>query len=168
MNSENSTIDPAALIKAWANEEAEYNRQIEINRAFYDIEYHTRLSKLDAEYADLTAAKAEREKAVRAQLAAYIAQTGDTMRDVDGVTVRRVHPLRYDKAEALAWARENAPHLLRYKEPELDIRKFEAAIVNGQVRWDGAEQTNELQIVMGKLGHLVDQPENIDESDKAK
>lgn len=157
MNSENSAIDPAALVKAWANEEAELVNRIEVAEWFRELEYQNHLARLDTELEGMKAIKAEREKAVRAQLAAYVAETGDMLRDVDGVTVRRVHPLHYDKADALAWARENAPHLLRYKEPELDVRKFEAAIANEQVKWAGAEKTNDVQIALSKLGHLVDQ-----------
>lgn len=150
-------FDPQTAINAFANREAELKKRLEVAQWYRDIEYKRNLEQTDRDIEAIKASLESEGQALRSVLAAYVAETGDTLKTVDGASVRRVHPLRYDKAEALAWARENAPHLLRYKEPELDVRKFEAAIANGQVQWDGAEQTNEVQIVISPLGHLVKQ-----------
>lgn len=156
MNS-TSDFDPQAAVIAWANREAALKHQREFAKSFRDIEYRARIEPFDREIEGIDKALETEGAALRAALAVYVAETGDTLKGVDGAAVRRVHPLRYDKAEALAWAQEYAPHLLRTKPPELDVRKFEDAVKNGQVKWDGAESVNEVQIVISPLGHLVKQ-----------
>jgi predicted NBD/HSP70 family sugar kinase len=148
-------FDPQAAIIAWANREAELKHRLEVAQWFRELEYKRNLEATDKDIEAMKTALDTEEKALRAALATYVLETGDTLKTVDGASIRRVHPLRYDKAEALAWAREKAPHLLRYAEPALDVRKFEDAVKNGQVKWDGAESVNEVQIVIDKLGHLV-------------
>lgn len=148
-------FDPQQAITAWANREHELKRQREYAQAFRDISYQTRVLPLDNQLAVIDAALKTEEAALRDALAAYVADSGD-LHPHEMVTVRRVHPLRYDKDAALKWAEEHAPYLLRVKK-ELDVRKFEDAVKNGRVQYDGAETVNEVQIVIGKLGHLVEQ-----------
>lgn len=146
--------DLDALLKQHANDKHERMQRLEVARWFRELEYQNHLAQLDTEIAGMEAVDKERETELRDTLARYVAETGD-LRPHEMVTVQRRHPLRYDKDAALAWVIENAPHLLRVKK-ELDVRKFEDAIKAGHLKWDGAEQTNEIQIAVGKLGHLVD------------
>jgi hypothetical protein len=155
MTSENNLPDIDALLRTHANDKADRMQRLEVAKWFRELQYQNYLARLDAEIADMEAVDKEREAALKQTLADYVADTGD-LKPHEMVTVRRTDPLRYDKDEALAWVTENAPHLLRVKK-ELDVRKFEDAVKAGHLKWDGAEQTNEVVIVVGKLGHMVDQ-----------
>lgn len=151
----NDLPDIDKIMRTYANQEAERNTRLEVARWYRELEYQNHLARLDAEIAALEAEGKDAETTLRQQLAAYVADTGD-LHPHESVTVRRVHPLRYDKAAAFAWAEENAPYLLRVKK-ELDVRLFEDAVKNDRIKWDGAETVNEVQIVLRPLGHLVEQ-----------
>lgn len=150
-----TAFNPQTALRAWANREAELQHELEVAQWFRDLEYQRSLAQTDKDIERLKAALKDEETALRQQLREYVAETGDLLKDVDGASVRRVSPLVYDKAAAFAWAEEHAPHLIRVKK-ELDVRKFEDALNNERVSWDGAEKVNEVQIVLNKLGHLVE------------
>lgn len=144
-----------ALLKQHANKEAELNNRLEVARWFRELTYQNQLARLDAEIEGMETEQKNNETALRQQLSEYVASTGD-LHPHESVTVRRTQPLRYDKDAALAWAQENAPHLLRVKK-ELNVRAFEDAVKHGKVNYPDAETVNEVQIVLRPLGHLVKQ-----------
>lgn len=89
--------------------------------------------------------------AFKEQLQHYINMTGDQLAEFKPtITLRRRKKWMYDEAEALAWAKENAPDALKVT---LDKRKFE----KDHAWWfEGAEEVNIPEIALStKLGHLL-------------
>lgn len=153
----NDLPDIDALLRTYANRENTLNERIEIARFFRDVAYQRYISRLDKEIEEMTTELKTNGETLRQQLTEYVLSTGDK-HPHESVTVRYVHPLEYDKDEALAWVLEHAPHLVRVRK-ELDVSKFKEAIKNGHIQWAGAEEVRKVEIVLRPLGHLVEKSE---------
>lgn len=106
-----------------------------------------------AERKTYLSALADAESALRADILDYMASTGD-LHASPLVTFRRTYKLMYDKDAALAYAHQRRPDLLRIKE-ELNVRKFEAAVKNGELPDFDAEETAAPTLEIHPLGELL-------------
>lgn len=132
-------------LREFAHLQAEYQSQIERLREEEKVIADKR--RVLQNYLD------EQEQEVRTDILDYMASTGD-LHASPLVTFRRTRKLMYDKETALAYVQQNHREFLRVVE-SLDVRKFEAAVKNGELPDFDAEVVPAPTLEIHPLGELL-------------
>lgn len=151
---EGELIDFSARLLALAREQRRVAERNAIAQQMRDEYYEQYIKPLDDEMAANSAALAEMEAALKADILKHALETGE-LKPHPAITFRRTTKLVYDKLLVLeSLKREGVQEYIRVKE-ELDVRGFEKAWRTGALAWLEVEQVVEPSIVLGKLGDLL-------------
>ncbi len=140
----------AAIEKSIQVDEA---RRAEIEQAMKIV-----LQDIDERLDMARKAASEGRDALKQETLAYVAAGGDIKELPDAVTFSKRTKLVYDKKEVLAAALTSptAQHVIRRKDPELDVRAFEKAYKAGDLAWAQVEEVNDPNVsISQKLGDLL-------------